>query len=154
MIDQLTVTLAIPIVKVILDKLYEGAGSKLGEKAVELAAVHIQKLGQIVWNRCFKGRPGSDEVLVAAAEGVEPALQQMRDSLLFELEKPDFINMVEPIVQEIHRTIVQVDNTSARNLQQNFGGQGLQVNNPNSQVVQAGDNNTFTFNTYNTQSDD
>ena len=36
MIEQIPLMLATPIAKAILDKFYEGVGSKLGEKAVEL----------------------------------------------------------------------------------------------------------------------
>jgi hypothetical protein len=36
MIEQLSLLLATPIAKAILDKFYEGVGTKLGERAVEL----------------------------------------------------------------------------------------------------------------------
>ncbi|MEX0271089.1 hypothetical protein AB3R30_18290 [Leptolyngbyaceae cyanobacterium UHCC 1019] len=53
--------------------------------------------------------------------------------------------MVQPIAQEIHQVIVQFDDVNAKNVQQIFGGQGLQVNDPKSQVIQAGDDNKFYF---------
>jgi hypothetical protein len=39
MLETLTLALATPIAKIILDKLYESAGSKLGERAVEAGSV-------------------------------------------------------------------------------------------------------------------
>lgn len=145
MLETIPLLLATPIAKIILDKLYEGIGSKLGEKVIEAAAVPIQKLGQAVWNRCFKGKPGTDKLLEAAAKGSEPELKQIRDYLLKEMENPDFVSMVKPIGQEIHQVIVEMDHVNARNVQQIFGGQGLQVNDPKSQVIQAGDNAKFYF---------
>lgn len=60
MLETITLALATPIAKIILDKLYESAGSKLGERSVEAAATSIQKLGQVVWNRCFKEVSGKE----------------------------------------------------------------------------------------------
>lgn len=97
MLETLSLALATPIAKIILDKLYEGLGSKLGEKVVEAASAPIQKLGQVVWNRCFKGKPGTDRMLAAAAQGAEPELQQIRDYLLKEMENPEFEGAVKPI---------------------------------------------------------
>ncbi|WP_421658329.1 hypothetical protein [Leptothermofonsia sp. ETS-13] len=69
MLETIPLMLATPIAKIILDKFYEGMGSKLGEKVVEAVSEPIQKLGQAVWNRCFKGKPGTDRLLEAAAKG-------------------------------------------------------------------------------------
>ena len=105
MLETITLALATPIAKIILDKLYEGLGSKLGEKAVEVAAVPIQKLGQAVWNRCFKSKPGTDQLLEAAAKGSEPELKQIHDYLLEEMKKPEFIGMVQPLAEEVYQAI-------------------------------------------------
>lgn len=107
--NQIDVFLATPIVKIILDKLHEDAGSKLSKKVVELASAPIQKLGQLVWNRCFSRSLGADKLLEAAAKGSEPELKQIQDCLLKEMENPDFLGIVLPIAQEIHRVIVQTD---------------------------------------------
>ncbi|HAG81358.1 MAG TPA: hypothetical protein DCL61_09335 [Cyanobacteria bacterium UBA12227] len=146
MLDPIiTPVLAAPIAKIILDKLYEGAGSKLGEKLVEAASAQIQKLGQVVWNWCFKGKPRADKVLEAAAKGSEPELKQIQDYLLKEMENPEFVSMVQPIAQEIYQVLVRFDEVNARNVQQIFTGQGLQVNDPKSQVIQTGSNAKFYF---------
>ena len=146
MLETLSLALATPIAKIILDKLYEGLGSKLGEKVVEAASAPIQKLGQMVWNRCFQGKPGTDRILEAAAKGAEPELKQIRDYLLKEMENPEFEDMVKPIAQEIHQVIVQMDDVNAKNVQQIFGGQGLQVNEKQDQpIIQVQGNPTFHF---------
>lgn len=59
MLETLPLLLATPIAKIILDKFYEGVGSKFGEKVVAAATAPIQALGQLVWEKCFKGKPGT-----------------------------------------------------------------------------------------------
>jgi hypothetical protein len=146
MLELLSLALATPIAKIILDKLYEGLGSKLGEKVVEAASLPIQQLGQVVWNRCFQGKPGTDTLLAAAANGSEPELKQIRAYLLKEMENPTFVEMVKPIAEEIHQVIVQMDTIHARNVQQIFGGQGLQVNERQDQpIIQIQGNPTLHF---------
>lgn len=146
MLEPITLALATPIAKVVLDKLYEGMGSKLGEKVVEAAAMPIQKLGQLVWDRCFKGKSGADKLLEAAAKGSEPELKQVQEYLSKEMEKPEFREMVKPIAQEIHQVIVWFDDVNAKNVQQIFGGQGLQVNEKQDQpIIQVQGNPTFHF---------
>jgi hypothetical protein len=146
MLETITLALATPIAKIILDKLYEGVGSKLGEKVIEAATAPIQKLGQVVWQRCFKGKTGADKLLEAAAKGSEPELKQIRDYLLKEMENPEFVDLVQPIAQEIHQVFVQFDDVNAKNVQQIFGGQGLQVNEKQDQpIIQIQGNPTLNF---------
>ncbi|MBD2022003.1 hypothetical protein H6F43_17630 [Leptolyngbya sp. FACHB-36] len=148
MLETLPLMLATPIAKIILDKLYEGVGSKLGEKAVEAATAPIQRLGQVVWNRCFRGKPGTDKLLEAAAKGSQPELKQVRDYLLKEMENPAFVEEVKPIAQEIHQVLVRFDDVNAKNVQQIFGGQGLQVNERQDQpIIQIQGNPTMHFGT-------
>lgn len=148
MLETIPLLLATPIAKIILDKLYEGMGSKLGEKVAEAASAPIQRLGQAVWNRCFKGKPGTEKVLEAAAKGSEPELKQMRDYLLKEMENPEFVGMVQPIAQEIHQVIVQMDNVNAKNVQQN-AGDGFQNNDTEGPILQGIKDSPITFNTHN-----
>ncbi|MGV0024742.1 hypothetical protein [Phormidesmis priestleyi] len=146
MIETISLALATPIAKIILDKLYEGVGSKLGEKVVEAATAPIQKLGQVVWDRCFKGKPGTDKLLESAAKGSEPELQQVQNYLLKEMENPAFVETVKPIAQEIHQVLVRFEDVNAKNVQQIFGGQGLQVNERQDQpIIQIQGNPTLHF---------
>jgi len=125
MLETIPLLLATPIAKIILDKLYEGMGGKLGERAVEAASTSIQTLGQVVWNRCFKGKPGTDKQLEAAAKGSELEMRQIREYLLKEMENPAFVEAVKPIAQEIHQVIVQMDDINAKNVMQ-VSGEGFQ----------------------------
>lgn len=105
MLEAIALALATPIAKIILDKLYEGVGSKLGEKVAAAATAPIQKLGQVVWECCFKGKPGTDKLLEAAAKGSEPELKQVREYVLKAMENPAFVELVRPIATEIYNAI-------------------------------------------------
>ncbi|MDA0866736.1 MAG: hypothetical protein O2890_10015 [Cyanobacteria bacterium] len=147
MLDPIiTPVLAAPIAKIILDKLYEGAGSKFGEKLVEAASAQVQKLGQAVWNRCLRGRLGADKVLEAAAKGSDPELKQVRNYLLAEMKKPDFVDMVQPMAQEIHQVLVSMDDVNARNSMQIFGGEGFQNNDSQAPIMQGINNSPININ--------
>ena len=62
------------------------------------------------------------------------------------MENPAFVEMVKPIAQEIHQVVVQFDDVNARNVQQIFGGQGLQVNEKQDQpIIQIQGNPTLHF---------
>lgn len=148
MLEIIPLLLATPIAKIILDKLYEGMGSKLGERAVEAASTSIQKLGQVVWNRCFKGKPGTDKQLEAAANGSEPELRQIREYLLKEMENPAFVEAVKPIAQEIHQVIVQMEKVNAKNMMQVLGGEGFQNNDSQAPIFQGVHNSPISI-TYN-----
>ena len=68
---------------------------------MEAASLPIRQLGQVVWNRCFQGKPGTDTLLAAAANGSEPELKQIHAYLLKEMENPAVVEMVKPIAEEI-----------------------------------------------------
>ncbi|MBF2046833.1 MAG: hypothetical protein IGS54_05600 [Elainella sp. C42_A2020_010] len=145
MIEQLTLVLATPIVKAILDKFYEGVGTKLGEKAVELLPEKVKQLGQLVWVKCLRGKPGTEEMLQQAANGSDQQQQRLAQYLHQVLETDVTLRQeAQKLAEEIHQ-VVQFEDVNARNVQQVFGGQGLQVNDPKSQVIQAGDNAKFYF---------
>jgi hypothetical protein len=70
MLDQLTLLLATPIAKAVLDKFYESAGSKLGEKAVELVPDKVKQLGQLVWDKCLRDKIGAGELVATGGQRV------------------------------------------------------------------------------------
>lgn len=126
--------------------------AKVGETLIEGAIAKIRQAGTALHQRIrqrLQGHAEAEKVLTAAEVGSEPDLQRLTNYLQGILERePDFAKELQPFVREIEQTI-QVDAPNARNILQVFEGQGLQVNDPQSQVIQAGNNNTFNFNTYN-----
>lgn len=141
MIEQISLLLAKPIVKVILDKFYYGVGSKLGELAVEKFPEKVKQLGQFVWEKCLRGKTDTDKLLEGAANGSEEEQKKLEAHLSEVLTSdPSFNQKVKQLATEIYQAIQEVD---AHNVQQIFGGQGLQVNDPKAPVIQAGENAKF-----------
>ena len=150
MIEQLTVLLAAPIVKAILDKFYEGVGSKLGEKAVELLPEKVQQLGQLVWNKCLRGKPDTDALLQKAAHGSAAEQKKLAEYLGKVLDSESdvaFRQAVQKLAEEIHLEVTE-NNIQAKNVMYVTGeAQGLQVNDPNQPVIQVQGNPIFNFGT-------
>jgi hypothetical protein len=140
MLEPLSIAAATAIAKIVLDKFYEGAGSKLGEVVVTRATEAIQKLGNLVWQRCFKGKPDVEHLVEKVGQGSEAETKTLK-AYLDKALAPDaeLTREVKPFVQEIHQVIVQMESVTAENIQQVFGGQGLQVNNPSAPTIQAKD---------------
>ncbi|MCY7406543.1 MAG: globin [Alkalinema sp. CAN_BIN05] len=129
--DPITTTISVILSKIVLDKFYEGVSSKLGEKVVEKALAPIEALGKLLWNRCFKGKPETKQLLDKAELNDAQAIETLKSYLAKALENPQLKAEVERIVQQIHQTIVQMDDVNAKNAQQIFGGTGQQFNNEN-----------------------
>lgn len=131
MIEPITLSLAIPIAKAVLDKFYEGVGSKLGEKAVELLPKKVQQLGQLVWDKCLRGKPGTDDLLQKAADNSEEAQENLTQYLHEALENdPILKRKAQKLAEEIHQNI-QIDDVTGKNVQQVFGGRAEQFNTEN-----------------------
>lgn len=146
MIEQLTLLLATPIAKAVLDKFYEGVGSKLGEKAVELLPEKVKQLGQLVWTKCLRGKPGTDEVLQKAASGSVEDQKRLTEYLHKALESDAALRQeTQKIAEEIHQ-VIQFGDVNAKNVQQIFGGQGLMVTERQEQpIIQIQGNPTLNF---------
>ncbi len=122
MLEQIPLLLATPIAKIVLEKFYEGFGSKLGEKAIELATMPIQEVGKLAWAKCFAGK-GQDELLVPGTVELRTGL---KEALLLALDDPAFVEQVKPIAQQIQQAIVQIDDDSTMT-QNNYGGTNYQT---------------------------
>ena len=146
MLDQITLILAAPIVKAVLDKFYEGVGSKLGEKAVEKLPEKVKQLGQLIWEKCLRGKSGTDQLLQSAAAGSEEDQRKLAEYLHIVLDKNASLNQeVQKLAAEIQIEVTNND-IQARNLLYATGqAQALQVNDPNQPVIQVQGNPTFHF---------
>jgi hypothetical protein len=144
MLGSITLALATPIAKIILDKFYEGVGTKLGEAAVEklpgAVKEKIQQLGQLVWGKCLQRANDPEQakkLLQSAADGSAEAQKNLAIGVNQVLEvDPALKSQVEAIATEIRQTIVQIDDDSTMT-QNNYGG----INNQ----IKTGPNNTNFF---------
>ncbi len=148
MIEPIGLVLATPIAKAILDKFYEGVGSKLGEKAVELMPEKVKQLGQLVWNKCLRGKPGRDDLLRKAVNGSAEAQKKLTEYINKALENDSVLQQqAQKLADEIHLEITN-NAIQAKNVMNVTGqAQGLQVNDPNQPVIQVQGNPVFNFGT-------
>ena len=125
MIEQITLLLATPIVKAVLDKFYEGVGSKLGEKAVEKLPEKVKQLGNLIWEKCLRGKPGTDQLLQSAADGSAADQQKLTEYLHRVLETDAGLKAeAQKLADEIH---VEVTHDSSSMIQNNYGGTNYQT---------------------------
>ncbi|NEQ49444.1 MAG: hypothetical protein F6K11_04820 [Leptolyngbya sp. SIO3F4] len=149
MLGALSLTAATAIAKIVLEKFYEGAGEKLGETVVEQASDTVQKLGNLIWEKCFKGKP--DDVAQLPEQAAKPEAQaeqqQLATYLGQVLEKDnDLTQEAKKLADEIHQVIVNIDKVEAKNVQQIFsGGQGVLIDKQEQPVIQIQGNPTINF---------
>ncbi|MFZ9739779.1 MAG: hypothetical protein ACO3EZ_17425 [Prochlorotrichaceae cyanobacterium] len=134
---DLTLLLATPIAKLVLEKFYEGAATKLGEQAVELLPEKVkggvQRLGQLIWQRGLSQKPNSDALLQAAAEGSTAHQAQLQGAIEEVLQDPDLAQTAKQLATEIYQTINITQ--EGKNVMNVMGGQGLQVNEKQDQPI-------------------
>jgi hypothetical protein len=148
MIEQITLLLATPIVKAILDKFYEGVGSKLGEKAVEKLPEKVTQLGKLIWEKCLRGKPGTDQLLQSAAAGSVEDQQKLTKYLHQVLDSDATLRQeAQKLATEIQIEITHNDIQAKNVLYATGQAQALQVNDPNQPVIQVQGNPTFNFGT-------
>jgi len=81
-----------------------------------------------------------------AAESSPEQRQQLETWLEARMaEDPQFAQELRQLAQEIQQ-VIQIDDVQAKNIQQVFGGSGLQVNDPQAPVIQTGENANINFN--------
>lgn len=144
--DVLTLVQAFRVAMVLLEKFVEGAGTKLGELAIEQlpnqAQALIQKLGQLLWDRGLKDHPQGRAVLEAAAQGQEAELREVVKQVL------EGDGALREEVQQLAQAVYQdlsIEQTG-QNVMNVLGGQGLQVNaNQEQPIIQIQGNPTLNF---------
>ena len=125
MIEQITLLLATPIAKAVLDKFYEGIGSELSKKAVEKLPEKVKQLGNLIWEKCLRGNPGTDQLLQKAADGSVEDQQKLTEYLHTVLEKDASLKAeAQKLADEIH---LEIHNDSSSMIQNNYGGTNYQT---------------------------
>jgi hypothetical protein len=128
-ITTISLLLATPIAKVILEKFYEGAGTKLGEMVVEklpgVVQEKIQRLGQLVWGKCLlkaNDQEQAKKLLEAAAKGDENAQKNLVQGVNQVLDADAGLkHEVERLAAEIHQQI-NIEEMNGGEVWNVFGG--------------------------------
>ena len=151
MLEQLTLLLATPIAKAILNKFYEDIGDKLAEKAINLIPEKVRELGQLIWEKSLKQEPKKEKLLKNASENSKEAQEELTKYLNKALENnSDLKQEAQKLAEEIYQNI-EIKNTNAENIQQIFGGKGEQFNTKDikAPIIQGGQGHHVEI-TYNT----
>lgn len=127
----------------LLDASLEKVGELLTEEAINQARQKGQALRQAILRRLNPEKQRQLEQAMAAAE-TSPDERQKLEAWLERMmqQHPDFAEELRKLAQEIHQ-IINIDKVQGRNVQQVFGGQGLQVSDPNQPVFQIQGNPIF-----------
>jgi hypothetical protein len=129
MTDPLTITAGAVIAKIILDKFYEGLGTKLGEKAIEAvpaAAKSVAALGKLVWEHCFKGKPADVAELPERAGQNEDDLLKLKNYLLYRLDDAALVELVKPLADDLNKIFIENNIGTSQNIYD--GGVGYVTN--------------------------
>lgn len=122
-------------------KYIESIVGKFGEKTLEAGLGKIGELRRMIGEK-LRGNVNAERAIAAADEGNEAAIEDVADYLKVAMkEDPDFATQIQQVAQEI----INIGKIEGRNVQNISGGQGMQVNDPRSPVIQAGENAKFYF---------
>ncbi len=129
-----------------LNKIIEGGAGELGKGLAVGTLAKVNKLGQMIWDR-IKGKPEVEANVPKLAQGDPEATAEIQGQIdkILQEGNSEFTQTVRQLAAEIHQEIQS--EVQAKNSQQIFGGQGLQVNDPQAPVIQAKDSPiTFNYN--------
>lgn len=122
-------------------KFIESIVGKLGEKTLEAGLKKANELKQKVVKK-LQGNAAAERAIAAAEVGDPEGLQEVGAFLQLAMtQDEEFATQLRQIAEQI----INVGKIEGRNVQNIYSGQGLQVNDPKSQVIQAGENAKFYF---------
>ncbi|MCY6494592.1 hypothetical protein [Leptolyngbya sp. GGD] len=123
-------------------KFIESIVGKLGEKTLETGLKKSDELKAIVVKKLW-GNAAAEHAIAAAEQGNPEGLQDVGAFLRLAMSQDqEFAAQVRQIAEQI----IHIDKIEGRNVQNNYGGENYQVNEPQGTTVQGGTNNTYTFN--------
>ena len=124
------------VVGKLTESLTEDAQKRLGKK--------LQAIKQLIGNK-FQGR--AKAALARADQGDKTDIETVTNYLGVAMaEDADFAQQVRALAHDIQQ-VIQIDQAQGQNVQNVFGGEGNQVNNPDGPVIMGGSGNTIHINT-------
>jgi hypothetical protein len=128
-------------------KFVESIVGELGKKTLDAGLGKAGELKRKIVGR-LSGNPKAEAAIAAAETGDQKALNTIAAHLQLEMDEDEtFAAEIKQIAQQI----INISKIEGRNVQNNYGGQNLQVNDPKSEVIQnTGNNIAINNNHYNT----
>lgn len=122
-------------------KFIESIVGKLGETVAISGLEKITQLRQAIWNK-LRGNVNAEKALTAAEQGNQKALEMVAAHVQLAIaEDEKFATQVQQIAEEI----VNIGKIEGRNIQNVYGGQANQINDPKDKVFIIGDNAKLEF---------
>lgn len=138
---------AAAIAELAFKKFIESSAGELAKKFTEGAIAKMDVLRQRIVEK-LRGKPKAEAAIGAIESGSKVGLEQLVPYLHVAMDDdPEFAQAIQRSAQEI----LLLTRTEARNVQNIYGGQGFQVNDPTAPVIQGGSGNTINIH-YGTQS--
>ena len=139
-------TVMVTLATMALNEIIKGGAGELGKGLAGGTLAKVNKLGEMIWSR-IKGKPGIEAAIPKLEQGDPKTITKVQGQIdeVLQDEKSTFVQEVKQLAAEIHQEIQS--EVKAKNVQPIFGGQGLQVNDPQAPVIQAKDSPiTFNYN--------
>ena len=123
-------------------KFIESIVGKLGEKTLEAGLGKAGELKRKIVEK-LRGNGKAAGAIAAAEVGDEKALRTIAAHLQLEMDEDEtFATEIKQMAEQI----INIGKIEGHNVQQNYGGQNLQVNDPKSEVIQNTGNITINHN--------
>ena len=119
--DGLTMTAAMAIGKIALDKFVEGGAGELGKQLTTAAAKRLMDLANPIWEK-IRGNGRAVEVLKGAAEEKPEDVQALQNYLASFWKQPEFAEKVLGLANDLHSELMQIQNNSPITTNVNAGG--------------------------------
>ena len=119
--DGLTMTAAMAIGKIALDKFVEGGAGELGKQLTTAATKRLMDLANPIWEK-IRGSSRAVEVLKGAAEEKPEDVQALQNYLSSFWKQPEFAEKVQGLANDLHFELTQIQNNSPITTIVNDGG--------------------------------
>ena len=119
--EGLTMTAAMAIGKIALDKFVEGGAGELGKQLTTAAAKRLMDLANPIWEK-MRGNGRAVEVLKGAAEEKPEDVQALQNYLASFWKQPEFAEKVQGLANDLHFELTQIQNNSPITTIVNDGG--------------------------------
>lgn len=133
---------AAAITELAFKKFIESSAAELAKKFTDGAIAKMDALRQQIVEK-LQGKPKAEAAIAAIESGSRVGIDQLVPYLHVAMDDdPGFAQEIQRSAQEILR-LTQIE---GRNIQNIYGGQGFQVNDPTAPVIQGGSGNTININ--------
>lgn len=142
--SALTVAL---ILQTACSEFVKGTTGEAGKQLSAGAIAKVKQLYQIIKAR-LSNDPKARETIAAIEKGKSTDFKALEHPLSLEMANdPEFAHQVRQLAHQI----INIDSVEGRNVQNVYGGEAFQVNDPNAPVIQGGSGHSISI-TYNNHS--